>query len=46
MQAGDVQVTSADTKELSDWVAFRPRTDILEGVQNFVDWYLDYYQSD
>ena len=43
MQPGDVPATSADTSELRDWVGFAPNTDVRDGVQHFVDWYIGYY---
>ena len=43
MQPGDVPATSADTSELRDWVGFAPNTDVRDGVQRFVDWYIGYY---
>ena len=43
MQPGDVPATSADTSELQDWVGFAPNTDVRDGVQRFVDWYIGYY---
>jgi len=42
MQPGDVPMTSADSTELADWVGFAPDTDVRDGVQRFVDWYLAY----
>jgi len=42
MQPGDVMSTAADTRALDDWIGFVPATPIREGVQRFVDWYLDY----
>ena len=43
MQPGDVPATSADTTELGKWVSFQPDTKVRDGVQHFVNWYLDYY---
>lgn len=43
MQPGDVPATAANTDDLEDWVAFRPSTSVVTGVQKFVDWYLCYY---
>ena len=43
MQPADVPATSADTSELRDWVGFAPNTDVRDGVQRFVDWYIGYY---
>ena len=44
MQAGDVAATYADCKSLYDLVDFKPKTDIQDGVYQFVKWYKDYYQ--
>ena len=43
MQAGDVPATFADINALEDAVGFRPSTSISVGIQNFVEWYRDYY---
>lgn len=43
MQAGDVQSTLSDTSLLDDWIGFKPRTSITEGINHFVSWYRDYY---
>ncbi|MFM9912017.1 MAG: NAD-dependent epimerase [Methylophilaceae bacterium] len=43
MQQGDVPATYADTSELGDWVDFKPKTPIKEGIERFVAWYRDYY---
>ena len=44
LQDGDVPATYADVEDLMEAVNFRPSTDLKEGVQQFVDWYKDYYQ--
>ena len=44
MQQGDVVATSADTRELKEWVGFSPNTPVGTGVGNFVDWYRGYYR--
>ena len=44
MQEGDVPVTAADTDLLDQWISFKPNTDILFGVGEFIKWYLDYYK--
>ncbi|ALV92101.1 MULTISPECIES: NAD-dependent epimerase [Pantoea] len=44
MQPGDVPGTSADTQPLYEAINFRPQTGVEIGVQNFVDWYRDFYQ--
>ena len=45
MQMGDVKATYADTSSLESWIQYKPNTPIEEGVKNFVDWYLDFYES-
>ncbi|MEI4488241.1 NAD-dependent epimerase/dehydratase family protein [Frigidibacter sp. MR17.14] len=45
MQAGDVPATWADTTLLERLTGYRPKTQVPEGVQRFVDWYRDYYQA-
>ena len=41
MQPGDVQTTYADVQSLFDYINFKPSTSIEEGVQAFVDKYLE-----
>jgi UDP-glucuronate 4-epimerase len=43
LQIGDVPDTWADVESLVEDVGYRPETPIEEGVRNFVDWYLLYY---
>jgi UDP-glucuronate 4-epimerase len=43
MQPGDVPMTSADTRELAEWVGFAPDTDVGEGVRRFAEWFLAYH---
>ncbi len=45
MQPGDVSATAADVTKLEEWIAFKPCTDIEEGVRNFVSWYRDYFRA-
>jgi len=40
MQQGDVPATHADVSKLEEYVNFRPRTSVEEGVRHFVEWYL------
>ncbi len=44
MQDGDVPATYANVDDLMEDVGFKPSTSIKEGIQNFVDWYVDYYK--
>jgi UDP-glucuronate 4-epimerase len=43
-QAGDVPVTWADTSLLEKLTGYKPNTDLLTGVRNFVSWYRYYYK--
>ena len=43
MQPGDVASTSADTALLENWVGFKPRTSVKDGIKKFIDWYKDFY---
>jgi UDP-glucuronate 4-epimerase len=45
MQDGDVPATYADMQSLDAWVGFAPATTIEAGVQQFVDWYRNYYKA-
>ena len=44
MQAGDVPATWADTSLLKKLTDYKPNTDLLTGVQNFVTWYRAFYK--
>jgi len=44
MQAGDVRVTCADTRDLRAATGFAPSTPLAEGVKKFVDWFRNYYE--
>ncbi len=44
LQPGDVPATYADVDDLVNDVGFKPATPVEKGVQNFVDWYRDYYK--
>ncbi|MDN2664233.1 NAD-dependent epimerase [Psychromonas sp. 14N.309.X.WAT.B.A12] len=46
MQAGDVPATFADIDSLKEEVGFKPDTNIEFGMQQFVDWFKDYYKVD
>ncbi|KPA14664.1 nucleoside-diphosphate-sugar epimerase [Candidatus Magnetomorum sp. HK-1] len=43
MQAGDVVATYANIDDLQQAVGFQPKTSIETGIQNFIEWYQDYY---
>ncbi len=40
IQAGDVPATHADVTKLEEYVHFRPKTSVNDGVNNFVRWFL------
>ena len=44
MQAGDVQITSADTSRLESWIGFKPNTKLSFGIAKFVKWFKKYYK--
>jgi len=44
MQPGDVHKTYADVTPLKNELSYNPSTAIQSGVNNFIDWYLNYYQ--
>jgi UDP-glucuronate 4-epimerase len=43
MQPGDVPDTYADVSALTNDTGYQPKTDLVEGVQNFVNWYRSFY---
>lgn len=44
MQDGDVPEALADVNDLIREIDFKPSTPIETGVNNFIDWYIDYYK--
>ncbi|MEO9021807.1 MAG: NAD-dependent epimerase [Ginsengibacter sp.] len=45
MQPGDVEETWADVSKLKADFGYNPSTEIDDGVQKFVDWYMSYYKN-
>ncbi|WP_299778152.1 NAD-dependent epimerase [uncultured Formosa sp.] len=43
MQAGDVKQTYADVSKLKKQYNYQPKTNVKQGVSNFVTWYKNYY---
>jgi UDP-glucuronate 4-epimerase len=43
LQPGDVPDTYADVQALIDDTGYKPDTTVEEGVQRFIEWYLEYY---
>ena len=46
IQAGDVPSTYADVSDLIADLDYKPETTIEEGINNFVDWYVDFFKVD
>ncbi len=45
IQPGDVPYTYADTQDLINDTGYRPDTKIEDGIEKFVKWYKEYYQT-
>ena len=45
LQPGDVPDTHADIQALVDDVDYQPSTSIEEGIERFVEWYLEYFNK-
>lgn len=45
LQLGDVPDTFADVSNLEDEFNYRPKTTIEEGVNQFIEWYLNYFNK-
>ncbi len=45
MQPGDVYRTYADTTELFKVTGYQPKVNVDQGVQHFVNWFVDFYKS-
>ena len=45
MQKGDVTETWADCSLLQKLTNYKPKTNYKDGINNFVKWYLDYYNE-
>ncbi len=43
IQPGDVTQTYADISKLNQWIGYKPKTSIEEGVKLFSEWFKDYY---
>ena len=46
IQAGDVPSTYADVSDLISDLDYKPETTIQEGINNFVDWYIEFFKVD
>ena len=43
LRAGDVVSTNADLSKSNMLLNYSPKIDMIEGINSFIDWYLDYY---
>ena len=43
MQPGDVKSTEACTKNLQNWIQYKPTTSISDGTNKFIRWYKNFY---
>ena len=43
IQPGDVPATNADSSALEDYIDFKPKTSVGNGIEIFVEWYLSNY---
>ena len=46
LQPGDVPSTYADVSGLVEDLGYKPSTSIQEGINNFIDWYLEFFKID
>ncbi len=46
LQAGDVPATYADVTDLINDLGYKPETPVQEGINKFVDWYLEFFKID
>jgi UDP-glucuronate 4-epimerase len=44
IQPGDVPATFANVDDLVEDLGYKPATPIQEGIDKFVDWYLDFFE--
>ncbi len=44
IQPGDVPATYADVSDLVNDLGYKPSTPLQEGIQNFIDWYKEYFK--
>ncbi len=45
LQPGDVEETYANVDSLQKEIDFKPNTKLSDGIQAFVNWYMDYYNK-
>tara|TARA_B100000212_G_C27380361_1_gene536785 strand:- start:469 stop:1503 length:1035 start_codon:yes stop_codon:yes gene_type:complete len=45
IQPGDVTQTYADVSKLNEWIGYKPKTTVEEGVKLFSDWFKKFYDK-
>ena len=45
MQMGDVKMTYADIEKSKSKLSYNPKTNVVDGVGKFIDWYIDYAKN-
>ena len=45
LQAGDLPDTYANVDDLVVQLKYKPATTVKDGINNFVDWYCDYFAT-
>jgi len=45
IQPGDVPATYADVTDLVENLDYKPETSIQEGIDKFVDWYIEFFEK-
>lgn len=46
LQPGDVPSTYANSNRLKEFTGYQPSTKVKDGINNFIQWYLDFYGSE
>jgi UDP-glucuronate 4-epimerase len=46
IQPGDVPATYADVSDLVEDLKYQPATPIQQGIDNFIDWYLEFFNGE
>ena len=44
MQLGDVKSTYSDTSKLENWINYKPKISLEEGIKKFIIWYKEFYK--
>ena len=45
MHKADVKETYADTKLIKEWIDYKPKVSLEEGLVHFAEWYLNYHRN-